>query len=580
MLLTHVNVRTKPRSQWRRTVGALLSVVVVSTLLTVVQPAPAAEAYSAKDFNPELIISDSEFYNGKAMSESQIQSFLVAKKSQLANYRSSVRSRAARPSVDIPGVVYCTAFKGGPSLLASTIIFRAQEACGVSAKVLLVTLQKESSMVVGGNPAKFNAHMGYGCPDGGDCNKDYFGLGNQLYLASLQFRFYQQPRNNFRYQPGNEYVQYHPDSSCGGSTLNIKNWATAALYNYTPYQPTKAALAAYPGATSKCGAYGNRNFWFQYNAWFGSPTNINPTGVDVHRVGGVDRFETSVQIAARDYQPETTNTVYVANGKNFPDAVSAAPAAASQDAPLLLVRRESVPAAVTAQIERLNPSRIVVVGGSGVVSDAVFDQLAKLTPEIRRDAGVDRYETSRTIASAAFGGTGSPVAYLATGAGFADALSASAVAGSVNAPVILVNGSKKSIDSETLSLLTSLGVTDVFIAGGTGVVSSAIEEALRGLGLNVLRNGGSDRYATSAALNKGKFATASVVHVASGTNFPDALSAAALAGRNAEPLYLVSPTCIDKPILQQIVDLGAADMMIYGGTGAVGASVVKFANCR
>ncbi|MHA6667339.1 LGFP repeat-containing protein [Homoserinimonas sp. A447] len=226
-------------------------------------------AANGADFNPNHIISDADFYNGNAMTEAEIQAFLAAKGSGLATYRSDVTSRPARPSVDIPGLVYCEAFQGGTSLLASTIVFRAQKACNVSAKVLLVTMQKEQGLILKssfGNEVL--AAMGYGCPDTAACNETHYGLGNQLYMASLQFRFYQQRFNNFRYQVGSEYVAYSTDPACGGSTLNIQSWATAALYNYTPYQPNAAAIAAYPG-TAPCGSYGNRNFWFFYTDWFG-----------------------------------------------------------------------------------------------------------------------------------------------------------------------------------------------------------------------------------------------------------------------------------------------------------------------
>jgi hypothetical protein len=68
---------------------------------------------------------------------------------------------------------------------------------------------------------------------------------------------------------GNNYIQYSPDGSCGGSNVNILNRATQALYNYTPYQPSNAALDADWG-TVNCGAYGNRNFYLYFSSWFGT----------------------------------------------------------------------------------------------------------------------------------------------------------------------------------------------------------------------------------------------------------------------------------------------------------------------
>jgi len=68
---------------------------------------------------------------------------------------------------------------------------------------------------------------------------------------------------------GNNYIQYNPNASCGGTTVDIVNHSTQALYNYTPYQPNPSALNAGYGMGDSCGAYGNRNFYeyFQRLVW-------------------------------------------------------------------------------------------------------------------------------------------------------------------------------------------------------------------------------------------------------------------------------------------------------------------------
>ncbi|MBQ3320879.1 S-layer homology domain-containing protein, partial [Candidatus Saccharibacteria bacterium] len=68
------------------------------------------------------------------------------------------------------------------------------------------------------------------------------------------------------------YIQYNPDSSCGGSTVYIENLATSSLYRYTPYQPNASSLAAGYGTGNSCSAYGNRNFYLYFNDWFGDST--------------------------------------------------------------------------------------------------------------------------------------------------------------------------------------------------------------------------------------------------------------------------------------------------------------------
>ena len=71
--------------------------------------------------------------------------------------------------------------------------------------------------------------------------------------------------------------------------------------------------------------------------------------------------------------------VYVANGMNSPDALAGAPVAGKNDAPVLLVRQGSIPSVIAAELDRLDPGRIVVLGGTAVVGDAVFQALDRYT---------------------------------------------------------------------------------------------------------------------------------------------------------------------------------------------------------
>ena len=65
-------------------------------------------------------------------------------------------------------------------------------------------------------------------------------------------------------------VGFHPDAACGASAVEIRNQATANLYNYTPYQPSDATLAD-PDTGDACSAFGNLNFWRIWHRWFGDP---------------------------------------------------------------------------------------------------------------------------------------------------------------------------------------------------------------------------------------------------------------------------------------------------------------------
>jgi hypothetical protein len=178
---------------------------------------------------------------------------------------------------------------------AAQIIYNAAQQYDINPQVLIVLLQKEQGLVTDDWPAsyEYQAATGYGCPDTAPCSSNYAGFSNQIISAAWQFRQYLTHPNNYNYVVGSNYIKYNPDSRCGGSTINIQNQATAALYDYTPYQPNSYALgggtsSAYPS----CGAYGNLNFWNYFNSWFGSPyftVNISYAGADtsVDNVGDI-----------------------------------------------------------------------------------------------------------------------------------------------------------------------------------------------------------------------------------------------------------------------------------------------------
>jgi putative cell wall-binding protein len=541
--------------------------------------ADRASAYTGADFEPGNIISDLEFYNGGAMSEAAIQKFLDSKTGILKNLRQNVSTRAKEVS-QTTGNLICEEINGGSDLRASTIIYRAQVACGISAKVILVTLQKEQGLITNSNPTSWgiNYALGYGCPDDGGCSASYEGFGYQVYTGTRQFKAYKAA--NFAKQPGVHTISYHPNSSCGSSKVDIKNYATAALYNYTPYRPNTAALNNLGSNGDSCSSYGNRNFWDYYYSWFGNPTNIAPAGIAVERIGGADRYEVAVGLSRSEYGAGVP-VLYIATGLVFSDALSAGAAAAHQGGPLLLVRTTKIPSAVRAEIVRLAPDKIVVAGGPASVSSSVYRELAKLAPDIHRESGADRYEVSRNVAAYAFGSNSSGIAYLATGLLFSDALSASAAGGSLGAPVISVRGTDKKIDPKTAQTLVDLGITDVRIAGGSSSVSAGIMRSVAALpGINrVVRFGGADRYVVSEGVNSDAFGSADTAYVASGLVFSDALSGGPIAGVTGSPLYLVGTGCIPRAVLQNFIDMGVKRMVILGGPSTLSSKVAAFKSC-
>ncbi len=315
-----------PRQRWLTPLRKVLVIFAAAAVALTVVAAPHVEeaaAVSASDFNAGNIISDSLFYDGTAMTSTQINSFLKQQvprctigdsgrvagseygntqiaQTCLLGHRSTTKTK--------PANAYCKSYTGASRETAAKIISKVGRACGISQKVLLIMLEKEQSLVTDTWPTsrQFNVAMGYGCPDTGpnwsaNCDPGYYGFFNQVYHAAWQLKVYKANPSNYNYKAFQaNRIQWHPNTGCGTSTVNIANYATAALYIYTPYRPNAAALNAGWGTGDDCSSYGNRNFFLFYKSWFGS-TQVHAVNgeiksfVDAH--GGVKAFGNA--IAAR-----------------------------------------------------------------------------------------------------------------------------------------------------------------------------------------------------------------------------------------------------------------------------------------
>ena len=297
----------------------------------------------------------------------------------------------------------------------------------------------------------------------------------------------------------------------------------------------------------------------------------------VTRISGSDRYASAIAISRASF-PTHATTVFIATGTNYPDALSAVPAAVARKGPLLLTIPGALLSSVRSELVRLAPSTIVIVGGAESVSEGVQLALSSLAPTIRRISGADRYATSKAIATFAFGAHGAQTAYVATGANFPDALSAGAAAGSRGAPVVLVNGAAATVGQLTLSLITGLGVGTVKIAGGVESVSAGVQRSLNQQ-TSTARLSGTDRFATSVALNRDAYTSSSIAYLANGLNFPDALAGAVLAGTKDAPLFAIPPTCVPQNVLNEFDRLGVTKVVLLGGIASLSSAVANLVSC-
>ncbi|MFZ2125760.1 MAG: hypothetical protein WA087_04235 [Candidatus Saccharimonadales bacterium] len=288
-----------------KTAGLFFFIIMSATVCAMMPPATARALDGWQAGN---IISDAVFTHANSMSVSQIQTFLNSKVPTCDTNGTLPASEFGRPdlthaqyaaSVGWPAPPYtCLKNYRENSLSAAQIIYNISQEYDINPQVFIVLLQKEQGLVTDTWPLpnQYKMAAGYGCPDDGSgCDSKYYGFTKQLHWAATLFHTVVSGNQSWSnpygsgtswYSPyilGNNRIYYNPSASCGYSTVNIQNLSTAALYDYTPYQPNKAALNAGYGTAPPCGAYGNRNFYLYFTNWFGStyvPTVFKTTQSD------------------------------------------------------------------------------------------------------------------------------------------------------------------------------------------------------------------------------------------------------------------------------------------------------------
>lgn len=291
---------------------------------------------------------------------------------------------------------------------------------------------------------------------------------------------------------------------------------------------------------------------------------VRPDPAEHGRVAGSNRILTSVELSRSAF--DRSQTVVIAPGEVYPEALVAAPLGATLGAPVLLTwnhqtrQRDLLDPAVAAEVNRLGASYAVIVGATDRLGSELEEQLARRTrlepDRIRRIAGDDRYELSRRVAEeivAYHGGTRSASSFpdgstlpfrqrrstdtaeispvLSLGEhevatrGWPDALASSSLAARQAVPVLLTRGDE--LPAETEEFLRRARIGEVRITGGTAAISQAVEDRVNRLGVATRRLAGSNRFETSLAIAEEALADGASearVWVATGHNYPDALA--------------------------------------------------------
>ena len=298
---------------------------------------------------------------------------------------------------------------------------------------------------------------------------------------------------------------------------------------------------------------------------------IRPAKPSVSRIAGANRYATAAALSKAAY-PSGATDVVVATGEDFPDALAGSAAAGMRSMPILLTTRTKLPNETKTELNRLNPQRIWVLGGTAVVSASVREALEAYASSGNavRVSGANRYSTAAAISTRWYG-EGVQAAFIAVGTSFADALAGGPAAALRDSPLLLVQGG--SIPGATANELSRLKPGRIYVLGGTAVISNAVVNALDAYTSGpVTRLAGANRYATAEAITR-TFWTKSNGYVASGANFPDALAGGAVAGKEGVPMLLSNTTDATLFTGQEALRLSPRRLTMLGGTASLSSAV-------
>lgn len=290
----------------------------------------------------------------------------------------------------------------------------------------------------------------------------------------------------------------------------------------------------------------------------------------VDRISGQNREAVSVNVSQRGWN--SSNTVVIANGYQFTDALSGTPLAAHYGAPMLLVNDRSISNATLNEINRLGAQNVIVLGGPASVPEQTLTTLRNRGLSVERIAGNNRYDTSRKIAERLISLRGPSTAHLVNGDAYADAVSISSVAGRYRQPILLTRSNE--LHPEVQQITNS--VKDWRIIGGPNSVSSNTENQLNNRVNNVTRLTGQNRYEVNRRVLNHWGVSGSQVYVGHGNAFADVLSGSVLAARENTGVLLVSGNATDIANAQDYAQSRNLDRFtLLGGERTLGNQIVQ-----
>lgn len=269
------------------------------------------------------------------------------------------------------------------------------------------------------------------------------------------------------------------------------------------------------------------------------PLSGSSSSSTVRRLWGDTRYDTMRVVATTGFT--RASTVVLACGDNYPDALAAASIAGINDSPVLLTGKDALPTQTADAIKLLGANKAILLGGEAAVSSNVANSLAGMGLEVSRIQGQTREQTAALIAEDVVSKSSPDTIIIANGYAPWDSLSVSPYAYSNGFPILLTSSNGLLSDDVLKSIYAMPGIKKAIVVGGPNAVSEGVSSQLTGL--QVQRWWGQTRYETSKAIASHSISSGSspsVVGIASGENFPDALTGGALIGARKGVLLLSS----------------------------------------
>lgn len=293
------------------------------------------------------------------------------------------------------------------------------------------------------------------------------------------------------------------------------------------------------------------------------------------RLAGDSAFDTMEHISKTAF-PDHSKYAVLATSESYWDALSASSLAGTLDAPVLLSMPHELPQQTISELTRLGVEKVYICGGEYALSRDIDAALQNMNIATERVSGAWASDTANEVARHV---PDSDTAFLATSWGYEDALSAASYAYAHKTPLFLANYHTSALDADTLATMRDKGVKSVYIVGGYDVVSPEVEAQLADAGIKAIRIGGKTAYDTSALLARKLIALgmhANNMALATGWGYTDALTGAALCGKNNAVLVLA-----DDSNQRTIYDVVAPhqnvidNYYLLGGTNVIGEQAVN-----